>query len=143
MASEATFDSIWETVWECSLDGEISSTLSIAKREGHPPSFSLMVRRVVSSKGYNSFLPLNRSEALWLANNLKSSQSSGYVTTSSNGDILRKIEVTAMNSNGFVYYEIESKRLGRRDLKMYIASGKLDAFIEMLNDAVEQFVKLS
>lgn len=143
MAGDSTFDTTWETVWQCSLDGEISSTLSIAKREGHPPSFSLFVRRVVNSKGYQSVLPLNRNEVLWLADNLKTSQSSEYTTTDANGDVVRKVQVTSLNTNGYVYNKIESKRLGRRDLKMYVPSWKSDAFVGMLNDAVEQFVKLS
>ena len=143
MAGDSTFDTTWETAWQCSLGGEISSTLSIAKREGHPPSFSLFVRRVVSNKGYQSVLPLNRNEVLWLADNLKTSQSSEYTTTDANGDVVRKVQVTSLNTNGYVYYKIESKRLGRRDLKMYVPSWKSDAFVGMLNDAVEQFVKLS
>ena len=132
----------WEKVWETSLDGEFSATLSIATREGCTPSFSLLVRRQ-DNKGLTSIIPLNRNEAVWLIDNLKNKGACGYTTTTSTGTVARKIEIETLEAKQHTIFKIVSSRSGRKVLKRYVPSWRAEAFVAMLQEGVDRFVALS
>lgn len=132
-------ESKWTKVWESSLDGEYSAVISAASTS--PPAFSLMLKRFFNN--WTSVICLSRTEAAWLVANMKEAQACSYSTTSSAGEVLRKIEVSTIVTKGFIIHKILSIRKDKNNLSLFVPSWKLDAFIFLVAEAVNRLNQLS
>ena len=135
MEETTSHSTTWRTVWESSPNSEYKATLSVAAPN---LTFSLIIRRE-SPNGYVNILPLNRKEAMWLLDNLKEAQSSGYSTTTASGEVIRKLEVSRIMRRVCVLFKLVSRRKARHDLIMYVPIWKVDDFLSQVSEALSQF----